>query len=558
LKKLDFKMKAPSPVANFDEVNINTTFSEQKEPLTIDWPTVRKELARTWQPLGDEIDEKTIDTEQQVRNCRGLKSRWVFHQTPPIQTFFKLDKVLGNPGQYGIVREGIAIKGPLQGEKVAIKTVAKWKYSKEKITQSFFEDLRGEVRLMRASENHPNVIKIYKVFEDIQNLHIVMEHCAGGELFEQITSDGVESPDFDEAKASKILRQIISGTYHLHKLGVAHCDLKPENFIFKTKDPGATLKLIDFGMAKIVQWRMYHKRMNGTPYYIAPEVLKGHYNESCDMWSIGVIMFIMIFGFPPFYDNTNNPNRQKGDKIIYANVKKGFFPKVKRGYGPWFPKAQPVSINCKDLIARLLRSDVASRMTSEEAMSHPWILGTTKGGKLFAPLDSDVLRSVKYFNRKCQLQAEILLLLKELKYLSKHQEEAVKKTFEAMDLDGDGMINLDDLYRALHEVDSQITREDCKSIMASVDASNNGVLNYNDLLSIRISRKLISKEERLRKVFRCLDVKGTKRLTPAEVQGALLSVHKNITLEESKRLVREAKKNSDGDIDYEDWLDVFV
>jgi len=538
-------------------VNINTQ-TEEKQAIPTDWISVKRDLQEAWQPLGDDIDEKTINTDEQIENCRELKSRWVFHQTPPIQSFYKSDKVLGNPGQYGIVREAVALKGPLQGKKVAIKSVSKWKYNKDKITQSFFDDLRGEVRLMRASEKHPNVIKIYKVFEDIQELHIVMEHCSGGELFDQITSDGVDSPDFNESKASKILGQIISAVYHLHKLGVAHCDLKPENFIFKTKDEDSPLKLIDFGMAKIVQWRMYYRRMNGTPYYIAPEVLTGHYNESCDMWSIGVIMFIMIFGFPPFYDNSNNPNRMRGDKVIYANVKKGFTPKVKRGYGPWFPKAQPVSISCKDLIARLLRSDVASRMTSEEAMSHPWILGQDLGGKLVVQLDSDVMRSVRYFNRKCQLRGEILLLLKELKYLSKHQEEAVKKTFELMDTDKDGMINVDDLYRALHEVDDQITKEECESIMASVDANNNGVLHYDDLLSIRINRKLISKEERLRKVFRCLDVKGTKRLTPAEVQGALLSVHKNITLEQSEKLVREAKKNADGDIDYEEWLDVFV
>jgi len=553
-------MESSESKANFDdaEVNINTTLIEEKECLTMDWLSVQKDLHEAWQTLADGVDEKTINTTEQVRKCRELGSRWVFHQTPPLQKFFKVSKVLGNPGQYGIVREAIAMKGPLNGKKVAVKTVAKWKYKKEKITKAFFDDLRNEVRLMRASEKHPHVIKIYKVFEDIQNLHIVMEHCSGGELFEQITSDGVDSPDFNEAKASHIMGQIIASAHHLHKLGIAHCDLKPENFIFKSSDKNSLIKLIDFGMAKVVQWRVYHRRMNGTPYYIAPEVLLGHYNESCDMWSIGVIMFIIIYGYPPFYNNAKNRSRQKGDKVIYANIKKGFTPKVKSGYGAWFPKAQPVSISCKDLIARLLRSDVASRMTSEEAMSHPWIQGQKLGGNLSKPIDPDVVRSVKYFHRKCLLQGEILLLLKELKYLSKHQEDAVKKTFEAMDTDGDGMVTLDDLYRALHEVDEEITKEDCQSIMASVHASQNGVMHYDDLLSLRINRKLISKEERLRKVFRCLDVNNRKKLSSAEVQGALMSVHKNITIEECRKLVEDAKKDSAGEINYEEWLEVFV
>jgi len=547
---------------NNDEwkVNINTKLCEEKNPITEDWLMIKRELGQVWEPLGE---KDKINSIEQVRDCRKLKSRWVFHQTPPLSNFFELKDVLGNPGQYGIVRVAIGKKARFRGKKVAVKTVTKLKYKKEKITRSFFEDLRTEVRLMRASENHPNVIKIYRVFEDIQNLHIVMEHCAGGELFSLITSDGVDSPNFNEKKASKIMAQIIHSAYHLHSLGVAHCDLKPENFIFKTQDPSSPLKLIDFGMAKIVRWRKYHRRMNGTPYYIAPEVLHGHYNESCDMWSIGVIMFIVIFGFPPFYDSTNNKSRQRGDRIIYNNVKKGFTPRVRKGYGAWFPKAQPVSIGCKDLIARLLRSDVASRLTSEEAMSHPWILGQTLGGKLSPPIDGDVLKSIKHFHRKCLLQSEILLLLKELKYLSRHQEEAVKKTFKAIDRDGDGRITEDDLYFVLHKVDPNIQKKDCVSIMASVDANSNGVLCYDDLLSTRINRKLISKEERLRKVFRCLDVKGSKKLTPTEIQGALMSVNKQITLDDCKKLIEDvvkkgADKDSEGVIDYELWLKCFI
>merc|ERR1719461_2015307 len=310
-------------------------------------------------------------------------------------------------------------------------------------------------------------------------------------------------------------------------------------------------------MAKIVHWRLYHRRMNGTPYYIAPEVLAGHYNESCDMWSIGVIMFIIVFGFPPFHDSTNNPERYKSDQIIYERVKKGFTPKVKPGYGSWFPADQPVSMACKDLIARLLRSDVAGRMTAEEAMSHPWLTGSAPHGKLKPPVDADVNRAMKHFQRNCQLQSEILLVLKSCKYLSSHQESAVKKTFRTIDLNGDGMITEDELFQALHGIDKSVSREDAKAIMQSVDANSNGVLEYDELLSSRINRKLISKEERMRKVFRCLDVDGSGNLTAQEIQGALLSIHTNINLEACKKLLKEADKNEDGVIDYEEWIQVF-
>merc|ERR1719510_1793573 len=529
---------------------------DAKKKLDDSWESTKKDISVIWKTHEKETAAQTKDREAQINGCRNEGSRYVFHETPSLTKFYKVGKVLGNPGQYGVVKEGTNLTTK---EKVAIKVVNKYKYPKKKLTKSFFDDMRHEVRLMRAALEHPNIIHVVEVFEDISNLYIIMEHCSGGELFDRISSEGVGAKDFNEEKASLVLRQIVSSVHYLHTLGIAHCDLKPENFIFTSKDKNATLKLIDFGMAKIVDWRAYHRRMTGTPYYIAPEVLNGHYNESCDMWSIGVIMFIIIFGFPPFHDNTNNPNRHKSDQVIYANVKKGFTPKVKGGYGPWFPQDQPVSMSCKDLIARLLRSDVAGRMTNEEAMSHPWITGAKVGnGALKAPLDADVRKSMKHFQRNCQLQSEILLVLKNCKYLSSHQEDSVKQTFKMMDLDGDGRISVDELYQALHKVDPDLTRDDCHTIMLSVDANSNGVLEFDELLSSRINRKLISKEERLRKVFKCLDVDGSKTLTPAEIQGALMSIHPNISLEQCKKLMQEADKNHDGVIDYEEWLSIFI
>jgi len=523
-----------------------------KGVLKNDWKDIKASINEIWVQVPS---EERSETEAQVAKCRDIGSRWIFRRTPNLKKYYDVKKVLGNPGQYGVVKEGINKKN---GRRYAVKIVFKWKYKKPKVTQSFFEDLRTEVRMMHEADAHPNIIKISEVFEDISNLYIVMEHCSGGELFDRISSEGIGAADFSEKDASNILRQIVSAVYYLHTLGIAHCDLKPENFIFMNKKKDSILKLIDFGMAKIVHWRMYHRRMNGTPYYIAPEVLSGCYNESCDMWSIGVIMFIIVFGFPPFHDSTNNPNRYKSDQIIYERVKKGFTPKVKAGYGPWFPADQPVSMACKDLIARLLRSDVAGRMTAEEAMSHPWLLGKENGGKLKRPVDADVNRAMKHFHRNCQLQSEILLVLKNCKYLSSHQEAAVKKTFQTIDLNGDGRITEDELFQALHSIDKNITRADTHSIMLSVDANSNGVLEYDELLSSRINRKLISKEERMRKVFRCLDVDGSGSLTAQEIQGALMSIHHDIGIDKCTELLKEADSNGDGVIDYEEWIEMFL
>merc|ERR1719461_2220836 len=190
-------------------------------------------------------------------------------------------------------------------------------------------------------------------------------------------------------------------------------------------------------------------------------------------------------------------------------------------------------------------------------MSHPWLLGKELGGRLKAPVDADVNRAMKFFHRNCQLQSEILLVLKNCKYLSSHQEAAVKKTFQTIDLNGDGLISEDELFQALHAIDSSLTRQDAKSIMLTVDANSNGVLEYDELLSSRINRKLISKEERMRKVFKCLDVDGSGTLTAVEIQGALISIHPKIETGECNDLLKEADKNGDGVIDYEEWINIF-
>merc|ERR1712154_339238 len=161
------------------------------------------------------------------------------------------------------------------------------------------------------------------------------------------------------------------------------------------------------------------------------------------------------------------------------------------------------------------------------------------------------------FNRNCQLQSEILLVLKNCKYLSSHQESAVKKTFQTIDLNGDGLISEDELYKALHTVDESVSIDDVRTIMQTVDANSNGVLEYDELLSSRINRKLISKEERMRKVFKCLDVDNSGTLTAQEIQGALMSIHHDITIQNCKDLLEEADKNKDGVIDYEEWIEVF-
>jgi calcium-dependent protein kinase len=154
---------------------------------------------------------------------------------------------------------------------------------------------------------HPNIISLVDVFEEARYLHIVSELCTGGELFDRITAMG----HYTEADAANVLSQILRAIAHCHQHNVCHRDLKPENILFATPDADSTLKVIDFGLSFVFHTGETMFDRVGTPFYIAPEVLRRSYGVECDMWSIGVIMYILLCGYPPFYGNSESEVLQR-------------------------------------------------------------------------------------------------------------------------------------------------------------------------------------------------------------------------------------------------------
>ncbi|XP_056368337.1 calcium/calmodulin-dependent protein kinase type IV-like [Oenanthe melanoleuca] len=236
--------------------------------------------------------------------------------------------------------------------------------------------------LLRLS--HPNIIKLKEIFETPSEIALVLELVTGGELFDRIVERGF----YSERDAAHVVKQILEAVSYLHQNGVVHRDLKPENLLYADLSPDAPLKIGDFGLSKILDEQDTMKTVCGTPGYCAPEILHGcPYGPEVDMWSVGVITYILLCGFEPFFD-------PRGDQFMYSRILTCDYEFV----SPWWDEVSP---NAKDLVRRLLALEPRQRLTVAQALQHPWVTG--QGAKL-AHMDS-TQRKLQEFNARRKLKA---------------------------------------------------------------------------------------------------------------------------------------------------------
>eukprot|EP01002_Notosolenus_urceolatus_P003983 NODE_2050_length_1215_cov_22.680961_g1703_i0.p1 GENE.NODE_2050_length_1215_cov_22.680961_g1703_i0~~NODE_2050_length_1215_cov_22.680961_g1703_i0.p1 ORF type:complete len:331 (-),score=104.40 NODE_2050_length_1215_cov_22.680961_g1703_i0:117-1109(-) len=265
---------------------------------------------------------------------------------------YKLEGLLGK-GSFATVKKAVQKKtGAVHAVKIIDKTAIDVKV----------DSLKTEVAIL-MNIKHPNIVNLLEVYEDDTHVFLVMELMTGGELFDRICNDFPNG--YSEAQSAALIRCVIEAIAYLHGQGVIHRDLKPENLLFATDDKeSTTLKISDFGLAKIWSGDTLVKTACGSPNYVAPEVLlndmKG-YSAACDMWSIGVILYVLLCGFCPFYDE-NTP-------ALFRSIISGKFT---------FPSPywDHISDDAKDLISKLLVTDAKKRMTPEEALQHAWLRNT--------------------------------------------------------------------------------------------------------------------------------------------------------------------------------------
>ncbi|MFQ6619780.1 hypothetical protein Gotur_000474 [Gossypium turneri] len=439
-----------------------------------------------------------------------------------ISAQYDLGREMGR-GEFGVT---YLCTDPNSGEKLACKSISKKKLR----TAVDIEDVRREVQIMKHLPKHPNVVTLKDTFEDDDAVHIVMELCGGGELFDRIVARG----HYTERAAAGVMKTIVEVVQMCHKHGVMHRDLKPENFLFANKKEASPLKAIDFGLSVFFKPGERFNEIVGSPYYMAPEVLKRNYGPEVDVWSAGVILYILICGVPPFWAETE---QGVAEAIIRSVID------FKRD--PW-PK---VSDNAKDLVRKMLNPDPKKRLTAQEVLEHPWLQHAKKAPNV--PLGETVKARLKQFSVMNKLKKRALRVIAE--HLSVEEVADIKETFDMMDTKQRGKITLEELKAGLQKLGQQIPDADLQILVGAAGGDGDGTLNYGEFVAVSVHLRKMANDEHLHKAFAFLDLNKSGYLEKEDLRDALNDEVDPCSEEVINAIMHDVDTNKDGRISYEEF-----
>lgn len=365
---------------------------------------------------------------------------------------------------------------------------------------------------MLGQLDHPNIVKVFEYFVDYENYYVIQEYCKGGELYEQI----YKFETFTEKIAAEVMYQLISAVCYLHSNNIVHRDLKPENIMLLSKDLGdISIKLIDFGAANYCQEGKLLKRKTGTSYYIAPEVVMKKYNKKCDVWSCGIILFILLCGYPPFDGETD-------DEIMEGVISKEIIYEDNE----W----KNLSQEAKSFVQKLLIKDYNNRITAEDSLKQAWLINHNK--KYLANLNQiDISRQMQNFQKfdsKLKLKNAILAFM--VHHLaSEEMTKELKLVFKVMDRSGDGRLNFDELNEGIKEINKQyqhlkenfFSDVEIKRRFQAIDTDKSGFIEIEEFITVTISEELLFNEKNLKLTFNYFDKDRSGQLDREEIEELL-------------------------------------
>uniref|UniRef100_A0A6V7QRG5 non-specific serine/threonine protein kinase n=1 Tax=Ananas comosus var. bracteatus TaxID=296719 RepID=A0A6V7QRG5_ANACO len=409
---------------------------------------------------------------------------------------YVLDRELGR-GEFGVTY--LCMDRDTR-ELLACKSISKRKLR----TAVDVDDVRREVAIMRHLPRSPSIVSLREACEDESAVHLVMELCEGGELFDRIVARGT-----------------------------TRSAPRPRSCGRSWRD--SPLKAIDFGLSIFFKPGEKFSEIVGSPYYMAPEVLKRNYGPEIDIWSAGVILYILLCGVPPFWAETEQGVAQA---ILRGNID------FKRE--PW----PSVSDNAKDLVRQMLEPDPKLRLTAKQVLEHPWLQNAKKAPNV--PLGDVVKSRLKQFSRMNRFKRRALRVIAD--HLSIEEVEDIKEMFKMMDTDNDGTVSYEDLKSGLAKFGSHLAESEVQMLIEAVDTNGKGKLDYGEFLAVSLHLQRMANDEHLRRAFSYFDKDSNGYIEPEELREALAEDGAADSMDIANDILQEVDTDKDGRISYDEFV----
>ncbi len=496
---------------------------EKLKNLTMEPPRKKEPNARFEVPMNHKNSIRSSLkhlSEAGIKKNIELKLQKEQYITISRETVTKNYQIFDNLGQgsYGKVKKVYHLK---LGEFRAMKIVNKKLHSSH-----------NEIEILRKI-SHPNIVNIFEIYEDKTKYYIMSEFCEGGELFTAIAEKGF----FNEFEASRIIKQILQAINYLHSNSIVHRDLKPENIMFMSnfKD----IKLIDFGTAIELPKRKKLTKLIGTSYYLAPEVIAENYDEKCDVWSCGIILYILLCGYPPFNGVSNND--------IYNAIR---YSKLNFNQNNW----SNISKEAITLITKMLEKNPKKRISAEEGLNDFWFKKVSFNRKQTIGINQfEILERMALFVQQNKFKQAVLQFIS-TQFNLKKEEEELKQVFKEFDKEGKGVISREDFIETIDRLYGDvISLELMNEFYSNIDLDNSGSISYNEFLTSVIDSKKILTEDRLRKAFDMFDKDSSGTLDIEEIKG-FFGGNENTW----KRVLKDVDTNGDGQVDFQEFKKMMI
>ncbi|CAD8051692.1 unnamed protein product [Paramecium sonneborni] len=473
-----------------------------------------------------------------------------------IHQFYRFTQILGS-GSFGTVKLAFSLeqeRNGLQSKCYAVKSI-----DKRRIGQRLHL-IQRELEIL-IQLDHPNIIRVYETYEDMRYYHFVMEYCRGGELFERIVRKGV----FSERKCCILMKQLFSAVHYIHEQGVTHRDLKPENLMLASPDDDFDIRIIDFGLSKKYpppqspnkgRSQVRTQTKVGTPIYVAPEVLQAKYSQTCDEWSLGCIMYVLLSGEPPFFSNNL--------KVLEEQIQN---KDIQFNQNSWLN----ISNEAKMLVTRLLEKNPKKRITCAQALSSSWIINQISAppSRMESISNNEqenekAIQLLKTYGNISKLKKETLNIL--LNQLNEIQIQSLRLQFEEFDKDNSGTISVKEMTQIMKKIGLNDTEKEIQELIKKFKLSKKNentsyvdqTIHYSEFMMALLNQQQYLNEERLWGLFKQFDLDNKNYITSNDVRRAFERRGKQLSTVKVDTMFNEISLNSQDKIDFQRFHDMML